>query len=201
MRPTKTDSKEAPIQDQSSWDCYGGIDKNGDIKVHENLAKTAACKKASFTKEGIQKGGNPNKAIKGTAFNNMFGLPYEIGLYYKLDVKPDTKRAYGCPGINAKYEDFPYDTNGGEWGTFKQSSVMTCDKNDYAPEGEATYKIVDEYADDHDVWASDFLDAWQRMQSNGYLNLKEAPQNSWLGYYSLSDSGIELGNTVVKILK
>jgi len=192
MRPTKTNSEGAPLQTESSWDCYGGIDKNGQIKVNPNLAKFSACKNANFTKEGIQMGGNPNGVVKGTAFNNAFGLPYEIGLYYKLDVKADTKRAHGCPGINGNYKDFPYDTDGGKWGTFKQSEVMTCDKNDYAPEGEPTHQIVDEYAEDHDVWAKDFLDAWQRMQSNGYEDLKEAPQNSWLGYHSLTNNGIDL---------
>ena len=70
---------------------------------------------------------------------------------------------------------------------------MTCDKNDYAPEGEPTYQIVEEYAEDHDVWAADFLEAWQRMQANGYQDLKEAHQNSWLGYHSLTNSGVDLG--------
>ena len=37
------------------------------------------------------------------------------------------------------------------------------------------------------LWIDHFLDAWPRMQSNGYEDgeLKDAPESSWLGYASL----------------
>ena len=66
--------------------------------------------------------------------------------------------------------------------------VMHCERNDNAPEGEPVYRIVEAYADDHDEWARDFLDAWVLMTSNGYDTgeLAEGPQEGWLGYYSLT---------------
>ena len=69
----------------------------------------------------------------------------------------------------------------------------SCPKNKLAPEGTPIHEIVEDYAKNHDTWAKDFLEAWQRMQSNGYDNLMDAPQNSWLGYYSLRNMGVEIG--------
>ena len=46
--------------------------------------------------------------------------------------------------------------------------------------------IFDQFADDHDIWARDFLDAWVVMTSNGDdLDLIDAPENSWLGHYTI----------------
>ena len=47
------------------------------------------------------------------------------------------------------------------------------------------YKIVEEFADDHAVWAKDLLDAWDPMTRNGAESLKASPQEGWLGHYSL----------------
>ena len=53
--------------------------------------------------------------------------------------------------------------------------------------GEHLHEVMDQYATDHDVWIDDFLDAWPRMQANGYTpgELKDGPESSWLGYASL----------------
>ena len=76
------------------------------------------------------------------------------------------------------------------------SRVNQCPKQDLQVEdGEKLSGIVEEFADDHDVWASAFLEAWQRMQSIGYKDLKDGPENSWLGYHSLNDMGAEIGIT------
>lgn len=66
------------------------------------------------------------------------------------------------------------------------SELNTCPVNELEGEsGKPIYKIVEEFADDHDAWARSFLDAWERMQATGYNDLKSAPQNSWLGYHTL----------------
>ena len=196
MRPTKIADPGNPTLRTTQWDCYDGIDTDGKIKVKDKFY----CDGAYFTKLGIQKGARPAQPGK-TGFNNMFALPYEIGLYYKFSVREDTGRAYGCPGIDDDVMDFPFENDGKSWGIFRTSDTMQCEKNDYVDEdGTPIYQIVEEYADDHDVWASDFLDAWQRMQSNGYTDLKNAPESSWLGYYSLTQQGINLGNAKSNIL-
>ena len=61
--------------------------------------------------------------------------------------------------------------------------------------GEHLHEVMDKYATDHDLWIDNFLDAWPRMQSNGYTagELKDGPESSWLGYSSLQGT-IKLSN-------
>ena len=66
--------------------------------------------------------------------------------------------------------------------------------------GKPIYKIVEEFADDHDDWAEAFLEAFPRMQSIGYTNLQDGPENSWLGYYSLEDMGAKIGSFYIFIV-
>ena len=76
------------------------------------------------------------------------------------------------------------------------SPAMDCPVNDYAPEGKPMYQIVDELASDNEVFAEKFLEGWQQMTSNGYSDrdLVDGPDNGWIGYYSLSQQGVEIGN-------
>ena len=67
-------------------------------------------------------------------------------------------------------------------------------------EGTRIADITEQYADDHDVWASDFLDAWQRMQAIKCPDLKDGPENSWLGYYSLKEMGADIGENYLGFL-
>lgn len=41
---------------------------------------------------------------------------------------------------------------------------------------------MENFADDHEVWTKEFLDGWEVIQKNGYSNLQDGPENSWLGY-------------------
>ena len=74
---------------------------------------------------------------------------------------------------------------------------MQCEKSGYAPQGEDIVDIVDEFADDHDIWTRDFLDAWVIMMNNGASNLVDAPENSWLGHYTIK--GIFIRVSIEKI--
>ena len=76
------------------------------------------------------------------------------------------------------------------------SRVAQCPVNDFEDEnGTPIYQIVEDFADDHDVWESAFLDAWGRMQNTGYQEseLSEGLQNSWFGYYYLINMGADVG--------
>ena len=57
-----------------------------------------------------------------------------------------------------------------------------CPLEDYAPEGEPLYTIVDDFADHQDKWFEDFLPTLEKMTENGYESgdLTEAPEN-WFG--------------------
>ena len=102
-------------------------------------------------------------------------------------------RATGCDGINLQNPDERW-TDGWKSHGDKTSRINHCAVNELEDEtGKPIYKIVEEFADDHDVWASSFLDAWERMQATGYNDLKDAPQNSWLGYYTLIDMEAKIG--------
>ena len=64
-----------------------------------------------------------------------------------------------------------------------------CTKNmkaAFSSSGESYSQIIDRFAEDHDGWALQFLEGWDKMVSNGYSSgqLIDAPQESWLGYNS-----------------
>jgi len=162
------------------------MDKDGNVIIKDNKD----CQEyASFDKNGVQTSGlrvHRKNHTGMSGWNNMFALPYEIGLHQKFEISGPAHRATGCPGINLDVEDYPYSQ-----GHFSiQSPVTGCNKNEYAPDGEPVYKIVEEFADDNDVWAQYFFDGWSTMQSNGYTDLKDGPQASWLGYDSFEGRGI-----------
>ena len=45
-----------------------------------------------------------------------------------------------------------------------------CDKEDYAPEGEPLYTIVDDFADNPQKWMDEFWPALHKMLANGYTD-------------------------------
>ena len=76
-----------------------------------------------------------------------------------------------------------------------QSPVINCPKNDYVVDGEGglpSYKIVEELADDNEVWAEAFLTGWAKFLKNGNSNLRAGPKEAWLGYYSLERKYLQL---------
>ena len=78
--------------------------------------------------------------------------------------------------------------NEGAKSQFRWTDIEDCPLNDFAPEGKSLHKIVEEMADDHDIFASKFLDGYERMIENGYDSESElhvAPTNSWFGYYTM----------------
>jgi len=195
------------LSDSVRRSCFDGYDENGKRKVRTDGSWLKKCKDVKYTSTGIQVG-DPGKVFMDNGvtggWSNMFMLNYEGGLYKKFDIDPVAFRATGCDGINLQNPDEMW-TDG--WDLHDANSVVTsrvnqCPKNDLKVEDDQELSgIVEEFADDHDVWASAFLEAWPRMQSIGYTDLKDGPENSWLGYYSLEDMGVEIGNDFAKYIE
>ena len=124
--------------------------------------------------------------------SNRFSTFY-LGLYKKFQNTAGTTsgpayRPVGCPALPDKWEDFAHMHNEGAKSQFRWTDIEDCPLNDFAPEGKSLHKIVEEMADDHDIFASKFLDGYERMIENGYdseSELQVAPTNSWFGYYTM----------------
>ena len=143
------------------------------------------CKGATVDQNAVRIGGPfGGRTMATNGWSNQFALPYELGMYYNFTLEGPAFRPTGCSGINMPVSEYPFTTT--MLGEVHQSHAMECEKSAYAPEGESIADIFDEFADDHDIWARDFLDAWVIMTSNGDdLDLKDAPENSWLGHYTI----------------
>ena len=121
--------------------------------------------------------------VNPAAWSNQFAFTYELGMYYNFTLEGPAFRPTGCKGIDMPISEYPYTNK--MLGIIHQTPAMECERSTYAPEGESVADIFDEFADDHDVWAEHFLDAWVIMMNNGATGLKDAPQNSWLGHYTI----------------
>merc|ERR1711915_237520 len=193
FRATKWVYKDNPAWVQNGTKqvvpCGAGFDHQGNTFVLDKFW----CKNAKFTKNGVQIGMHgfpPFLDQKKTTFNSEFALPYEIGVYLDFELRGPGLRPYGCPEIGMPTVDLPYY----EALFTRNSKPLTCKKTSYAPEGEAMSAIVEDFADNHDVWAEDFLDAWQIMQHNSDSKLEVADQASWLGYHSLTKANVDVGD-------
>ena len=200
FRPTMPTAPDAPNREHVMRSCY----KMEDGKRVADL-NNRQCQKAdppvSFTKEGFQVG-NPGTIHTDNGptggWSNMFMLNYEAGLYKKFDIDPVAMRATGCDGINLQDPNAKW-TDG--WDVLEANAVTAspveqCPITDVKDENDKPiHQIVEEFADDHDVWASAFFDAWGRMQDIGYeeADLTEGFQNSWFGYNHLLEMGADIG--------
>jgi len=184
VRPTIPEcSEDNPESSKLLSDCSEGFDANG----NRILKNKPHCSGTTFTEDGVQIGGSSAGRKHSCQFNLQFGLPYELGLYNKMTYDPVTLRPKGCPGLDIARNEF---IKRPTYGT----PVMHCNRNDNAPEGEPVYKIVEEFADDHDAWAKDFLDGWDQMTTNGAEGLDASAQEGWLGHYSLRDTVENIGD-------
>ena len=183
-RPGRLESAKSG-ENEVMTSCFGGFDENN--KRVKNKENSCGEKEITFTPVGIQKGFSPSGKHSGRVWSNMFLLNYEVGLYKKFGIDDVAMRPTGC-NLDLPKPDTPWEGNAKLIKTHgvAQSELNTCPVNELEDEtSKPIYKIVEEFADDHDVWARSFLDAWARMQSTGYDDLKAAPQNSWLGYHTL----------------
>ena len=137
-------------------------------------------------------------ARHNNGFSNQFAFPWEIGMMYNFSVGYDSQIPIGCEGIDEPFGELP----NAEWPLRNMNSpiwatgAMKCNLNDYAPEGTPMHQIIDDLASDNEYFAEKFLESYGMMISNGYTEseLTDGPQNGWLGHYSLSQQGIDVGD-------
>jgi len=201
-RLTTSNNPDAPNREKVMKTCY----KMKDGKRARSPSKK--CKNVEFSKEGIQKGdtGAIPKGKLAPGWSNMFMLNYEAGLYKKFEIDPVAMRSTGCAGIDLEdpKEMWIDGWNGTDVHSVITSRVNQCPITDVEDEkGNPIYQIVEEFADDHDVWASAFLDAWGRMQNVGYeeADLTEGLQNSWFGYYHLLKMDAKIGTNFEQFIE
>jgi len=118
-----------------------------------------------------------------------FGLPYEVSFVVDFTVDSEN-RPRGCGALDHTPLVFGNENThlpaGERYAIYPGSPGFdgspACALNMYAPEGEASADIVAAFAEDHDLWAETFLEAWAKLQINGYnpKHLTEGPENSWL---------------------
>jgi len=104
--------------------------------------------------------------------NDETALAVDMGYYLDFQVDPETGRPGGCDCF----------TKAGQSPHWRNSRIVDCPKQNYAPEGEPLHQIVEEYADNQDLWIKDFLAALDKMSMNGNdpSTLTEGP-TGWFG--------------------
>jgi len=188
FRPMTVHGKDVEKSLQPRWECF---EYNYTAEAYERLTYgqevwykgvNEGCLDATINQEtGVQTGGPPKAAHRGHSFS--FYLPYELSF-----VKDFTVDAENHPrGCNLP-EVFPEQAaDGGEEARTKvMRTPISCGRTSFKLDGEdqTSADIVDEFADDHEVWAHAFLEGWQTIQKNGYNDgsLNDGPKSSWLGY-------------------
>jgi len=163
--------------------CFDGFDQEGNKRV----LNSTYCKDTRIDEDGIERGAAFPPVYRPGDLDEIwvgqFGLSHEYGLYKKFERNEINYRPYGCPGLPEKYEDMPYHGKH----TYVWTEQEQCPLNDYAPEGVPLFQLVEDMADDHDLWAAHLLAGYEKMIENGYQHhqLKDAPENSWFGYYTM----------------
>jgi len=141
------------------------------------------CESASINQEtGVQTGG-PGYGAKGSK-GFTFYLPYEMGFVKNFTVDSENHpRGCNFPDVFPK-ELYPDP----KW-IAQHKIPISCTRSNYklAGEEQTSADIVDEFADDHEVWAHAFIEGWQVIQRNGYDKLNDGPKSSWLGYSLLPE--------------
>jgi len=212
LRPTNFNSADSPYEGKfANSYCITEVHEDGSCSVKSSTK----CKDFVCDERGVLKGGRQTSkrysigstpwsddlsysekvARHSTAWSNQFAFPWEVGMMWNFTVEGEMYRPAGCEGI-----DEPFGTlTEPKWVLRNQGSPiwnsppMKCGMNDYAPEGKAMHQIIEDFASDNELFAEKFIEAFGMMASNGYTELNDAPQNSWLGHYSLTQQGIDLG--------
>jgi len=150
------------------------------------------CKDATYDPvTRVQKGGPQRYYCNGEW---TFALMFEMSLV--MDFTTDeTGRPHGCniPEHPLMEGLLKPDASGvmrdKKTNKIPQRQVMQeplkCGKNLVVHEGETqtTFDIVESFANNHTVWATEFLEGWAKFQKNGYADrLTDGPANAVLGY-------------------
>merc|ERR1712002_1398627 len=158
------------------------------------------CEDATIDPVTLVQTGGPRAAPPCRNEGWSFGLVYEVSLVLNFTVDGEN-HPRGCGPLDKDIMDgLPPITRGDAKeapaiyaGSPGVNGSPPCGPNTYAPEGETTSDIVASFADDHDLWAETFMEAWEKMQKNGYAEeeLKNGPDSAGLLRYvhSVSEQG------------
>ena len=136
-------------------------------KEKGNPEYTTECLKATINQTtGVQMGGPPVESGKG--LNSFaFYLPYEMGFVKNFTVDAENHpRGCNLPDVGYGIYHEPKE----EWEK-QLKTVITCPRTTFKLPGEeqTSADIVDEFADDHEVWANAFIEGWQVIVFNPQL--------------------------------
>ena len=155
----RIDSSLKPRKPCFSYNYASEMYKRLDVsKERGNPEYATECLKATINQEtGVQTGGPPVEYSKATR-SFAFYLPYEMGFVKNFTVDAENHpRGCNLPEVFTK-EYYPNE----DW--VKQSNTaVTCERSTYKLAGEekTSADIVDEFAEDHEVWANAFIEGWQ----------------------------------------
>ena len=104
---------------------------------------------------------NPNMQCQpdcvGQIQNRERALSSDVGFYRKFQVH-ESGRPMGCPAFDDRFLA----------GQRANSDIVDCGLEDFAPEGQPLYQIVEEMAASNADMMKDFLPGFEKMLENGY---------------------------------
>ena len=161
-----THGKDMNISLAARWPCFT---YNYTTDTYERKA-SGSCSEATINQTtGVQTGGPPRTKKRSQSF--AFYLPYELGF-----VKDFTVDAENHPrGCNIP-DDYPQKEVDGKKAVKKwQKTAINCTRSTFTLEGEdmTSADIVDQFADDHEVWAHAFIEGWQVAKANSHSPLSK----------------------------
>ena len=155
FRPMKPFAKTVESSLAPRWACFK---YNYTTEVYDHLTSREGCSEASIDQDtGVQTGGPPR--IKKRSWGLSFYLPYEMGFVKNFTVDAEN-HPRGC--------NFPEVFPEQYMGEAKERNKVlrtpiNCTRSTFVLDGEeqSSADIVDEFADDHEVWAQAFIEGWQ----------------------------------------
>jgi hypothetical protein len=169
-----------------------------DRKILEGLRKKSeplpGPGKAHWLKvsRGLSPGGGPwqwffnlvpaNKSLgmhQGRMHNTM--LNSDIGLYLNFDTKEGGApvRPHGdksqCSAVSGSGDT-----------SFRANDVASCRQDAESGDGKTLADVVEEYADDQDIWINDFVAAFTKMLGNGQSGLRDVDDTDGVDIYTVA---------------
>ena len=147
---------------------------NYTTEVYDRLTRDG-CSEATINQDtGVQTGGPPRRKKRSHALS--FYLPYEMGFVKNFTVDAEN-HPRGC-NFPEVFPEMNWTASNGGLGQGDTNAVrkiartpINCTRSTFVLEGESqtSADIVDEFADDHEVWAHAFIEGWQVSKSNHLL--------------------------------
>ena len=154
FRPMTTHGKDMDISLAARWPCFT---YNYTTDTYERK-DSGSCSEATINQTtGVQTGGPARTKKRSQSF--AFYLPYELGFVKDFTVDAEN-HPRGC-NIPDRYPTVEED--GKKAVKAVKKTAINCTRSTFTLEGEdmTSADIVDQFADDHEVWAHAFIEGWQ----------------------------------------